>query len=295
MTIPRALPPLSDRGKGITMSIGGVFILSPDSLMIRLANLDDYTLLFYRGLFPVFTILLLLLFYYRGRLLEVMLKMGGAGLLNGILFAGINISFVSAIQRTSVANTLLFLSTAPVFAAILSLIVLRENQRASTWFVIVLSVACIFIIGWGSYGSGLLGDFFALLCALVTACSAVLIRLKKDIDLVPSVVIGSCFTAIYALSQSNELAISTPQLVYVGIIGFILIPLAFIVLTIAPRLASSAEVQLVYLLESILGPLWVWLVIRETPPLNTLIGGSMLLLTMAWFAQHTLKQESRSS
>lgn len=294
MTKPHHLLNLSDRGKGILMSIGGVFVLSPDSLLIRLAALDDFTLLFYRGLFPVFTISLVLWIFYRGRFFEVMLEMGGAGLLNGILFAGINISFISAIQRTTVANTLLFLSSAPVFAAILSLIVLRENQRPSTWIVIALSVTSIFIIGWGSYGNGLLGDFFALLCALVTACSAVLIRLKKNIDLVPSVVIGSFFTAGYALTQSSGLEISAPQLFYVGIIGFILIPLAFIALTIAPRFANSAEVQLVYLLESILGPVWVWLVIRETPSLNTVIGGSMLLLTVAWFAQHTLKQEAQT-
>ena len=284
---------LSARGKGILMSIGGVFVLSPDSLLIRLAGLDDYTLLFYRGLFPVFTIGLLLWWYYRGQLLETLLRMGGAGLLNGLFFAAVNISFISAIQRTTVANTLLFLSSAPVFAAILSLLVLRENQRRSTWVVIALSLVSIFVIGWGSYGgAGLLGDFFALVCALATACSAVLIRLKKDIDLVPSVVVGSLFTAAYALAQSPELAVSPAQLLCVGIIGFILIPVAFIALTIAPRFASSAEVQLVYLLESILGPLWVWLVIAETPSLNTLIGGSMLLLTVAWFARHTLRQES---
>ena len=295
MNQTRQQPDLSARGKGILMSIGGVLVLSPDSLLIRLAALDDYTLLFYRGLFPIFTISLILLLYYRGRLLTALLSTGAAGLLNGVLFAGINISFISAIQRTTVANTLLFLSSAPVFAALLSLIVLRENQRPSTWIVILLSLVSIFIIGWGSYGNGLLGDFFALVCALVTACSAVLIRLKKHIDLVPSVVIGSFFTTGYAFVQAPELALTTSQLAYVGIIGFILIPLAFIALTIAPRFASSAEVQLVYLLESILGPLWVWLVIRETPSLNTLIGGSMLLLTVAWFAQHTLRQESRAS
>ena len=60
--------------------------------------------------------------------------------------------------------------------------------------------------------------------------------------------------------------------------------------TAAPRFTNSAEVQLVYLLESILGPLWVWLVIRETPSLNTLIGGSLLLLSVAWFAHHTLRE-----
>jgi len=285
---------LSDRGKGIMMSIGGVIVLSPDSLLIRLAGLDDFTLIFYRGLFPVFAISLVLWLYYRKRFISALLLIGWAGIFNAMFFAAINISFISAIQRTSVANTLLFLSSAPIFAALLSLIVLRENQRPSTWLIIMLSLISIFIIGWGSYGSnGLLGDLFALGCAIFTACSAVLVRYRKDIDLVPSVILGSSFTACYALLRSPELAISAQQLVYVGIIGFILIPAAFIVLTIAPRFANSAEVQLVYLLESILGPLWVWLVIHETPALNTLVGGSMLLLSVAWFAHHTIREEAK--
>jgi len=285
---------LSDRGKGIVMSIGGVLILSPDSLLIRLAGLDDYTLLFYRGLFPVVAISLILLIYYRAGFLPALLRIGWAGILNGVFFSAVNITFIGAIQKTSVANTLLFLSSAPIFAAILSLLVLRENQQPGTWLIIAISLLSIFIIGWGSYGSyGLAGDLLALCCAIFTACSAVLVRYKKDIDLVPSVIIGSFFTACYALSRSPDMAISSTQLLYVGIIGFILVPFAFIVLTIAPRYANSAEVQLVYLLESILGPLWVWLVINETPSLNTLVGGSMLLVSVAWFVQHTIRQEAK--
>jgi drug/metabolite transporter (DMT)-like permease len=175
----------------------------------------------------------------------------------------------------------------------LSLIVLRENQRPSTWLIIALSLLGIFIIGWGSYGGhGLLGDFFAVCCAIFTACSAVLVRYFRHIDLVPSVILGSFFTSCYALLQSPELAISAQQLVYLGIIGLLLIPFAFTILTIAPRLANSAEVQLVYLLESILGPLWVWLVIHETPSANTLIGGSILLASVAWFAHHSIREEA---
>ena len=287
---------LSDRGKGILMSLVGVFVLSPDSLLIRLAGLDDYTLIFYRGLFPIFAISLLLWIYYRERFIAVLLGIGWAGIVNGILFAGVNISFISAIQRTSVANTLLFLSSAPIFAAILSLLVLRENQRPTTWLIIALSLLGIFIIGWGSYGNhGLLGDFFAVCCAIFTACSAVLVRYFRHIDLVPSVILGSLFTSCYALLQSPELAISPLQLVYLGIIGLLLIPFAFTILTIAPRLANSAEVQLVYLLESILGPLWVWLVIHETPSANTLIGGSILLVSVAWFAHHSIREEAANA
>jgi len=283
---------LGDHSKGILMSLLGVFILSPDSLMIRLAGLDDHSLLFYRGLFPALAISLMLLLYYRGGFFAALLRIGWFGVLNGVLYAMVNISFVSAIQRTSVANTLLFLSSAPIFAALLSLLVLRENQRPSTWLIIALSLLGIFIIGWGSYGGdGLIGDLFALGCAVVTAASAVLVRYRRQVDLVPSVILGSLLTTAYALTQSPQLALSSPQLLYMAIMGFVLVPFAFMLLTIAPRFANSAEVQLVYLLESILGPLWVWLVIRETPSLNTLIGGSLLLLSVAWFAQHTLREE----
>ena len=274
------------------MSVVGVAVLSPDSLLIRLAGLDDYTLIFYRGLFPAFAISLILWLHYRADFGSALMRIGWAGIVNGVLFALVNISFVSAIQRTTVANTLLFLAAAPIFAALLSLVVLRENQRPSTWLIIAIALLSIFIIGWGSYGSnGLTGDLLALGCALVTAASAVLVRYHKAIDLVPSVILGSLITTAYALSQSPDLAISSQQLVYVGIIGFVLVPFAFIMLTIAPRFANSAEVQLVYLLESILGPLWVWLVIHETPSLNTIVGGSMLLISVAWFAHSSLREE----
>jgi drug/metabolite transporter (DMT)-like permease len=289
---------LSDRAKGILMSLVGVAVLSPDSLLIRLAGLDDYTLIFYRGLFPACTITLILWLHYRADFVPALLRIGWAGILNGVLFAMVNISFISAIQRTSVANTLLFLSSAPIFAALLSLVILRENQRPSTWLIIAISLLSIFIIGWGSYGShglvgDLAGDLFGLGCALVTAASAVLVRYRKEVDLVPSVILGSLLTAAYALTKSPELAVTSVQLLYVAIIGFVLVPFAFVILTIAPRYANSAEVQLVYLLESILGPLWVWLVIRETPPLNTIVGGSMLLISVAWFAHSSLREEAR--
>ena len=282
----------SDRSKGILMSLVGVIVLSPDSLLIRLAGLDDYTLVFYRGLFPACAISLVLWWHYRAEFLPALMRIGKAGIINAVLFALVNISFISAIQRTTVANTLLFLSSAPIFAALLSLVVLRENQRPSTWLIIAISLLSIFVIGWGSYGSnGLTGDLLALGCAVVTAASAVLVRYNKEIDLVPSVILGSLITAAYALSQSPQLVISSQQLVYVGTIGFLLVPFAFIMLTIAPRLANSAEVQLVYLLESILGPLWVWLVIHEMPSLNTIVGGSMLLISVAWFAHSSLREE----
>jgi len=219
----------------------------------------------------------------------VVLATGWAGILNGLLYAATNITFITSIQKTSVANTLVILSSAPVFAAVLSFIILREKQRPITWIVIVMSMIGIFIIGFGSYqDDGLTGDLFALACAITTACSAVLVRFRKHIDLVPSVIFGSLLMALYAWMSGPIASVSSSQLIYIAIIGFVIVPLAFMCLTIAPRFASSAEVQLVFLLEAILGPLWVWLVIRETPSANTLLGGGILLASVTWFAIKSL-------
>ena len=276
------------------MSLLGVFILSPDSLLIRLAALDNFTLVFYRGVFPIIAITILLLLYYRSGFINAVTGIGWAGILNGFLYATTNITFIYSIQITSVANTLVILSSAPIFAAVLSLVVLKENQRPITWVVIGIALISITIIGLGSYrlGGGLAGDLFALACAFTTGCSAVLVRYKKEIDLVPSVIIGSMIMAVFAYTMSSDISVSSTQFIYIAIIGFLLVPFAFMILTIAPRFTSSAEVQLIYLLESILGPLWVWLVIRETPSTNTFIGGAMLLAAVFWFAIHAAKQES---
>ncbi len=283
---------LSNPARGLLISIAGVLILSPDSLLIRLLMLDDFTLIFYRGLLPAITITLLLLAYYRGRFWSVIITSGIAAVVNGSLYAITNISFIYSIQKTSVANTLVILSSAPIFAAILSYFVLKENQRPITWIVALLSIIGISIIGIGSYQSdGLTGDLFGLVCAITTASSAVLVRLYKQVDLVPSVVFGSLLMTAYAWMQGSVALVTAAQFSYIAIIGIILVPLAFLCLTIAPRLTSSAEVQLVFLLEAILGPLWVWIVIDETPPINTIIGGSILLLSVAWFTYRSLKRD----
>jgi len=275
----------TDRNKGLLMSLLGVFILSPDGLIIRILGLDNATLLFYRGVFSTIAISALVLVYYRKRFLSVLLGIGWIGILNGVMFAITNITFINSIQLTSVANTILILSSAPVFAAIFSLIILNENQKPLTWLIIAISFVAIFIIGFGTYGSGgFLGDMIALGCAISTGLSAVLARLKKDIDLVPSIIVGSVFTALYALASGPILAVDSTQLIYLSVQCLLLIPLAYAIITIAPRFTSSAEVQLVFLLESILGPLWVWIVISEIPPVNTIIGGSLLLASVFWFA-----------
>ena len=68
------------------------------------------------------------------------------------------------------------------------------------------------------------------------------------------------------------------------------VAIPFVLITLAPRYISAAEVNLFFLLETILGPLWVWLVIKEQPSIETIIGGTVIIATIAVHSIMSLKK-----
>ena len=204
----------SKRIKGLYISLIGVFILSPDSLLIRLLNLNDLSLIFYRGILPAIATSLILLIYYKKNIIKAFILIGFAGLLYAFLYSIMHIAFAYSIQHTSVANTLVLIASAPIFTAILSLILLKENPSPITWLTIFFALISIIIIGWGSYTTqGFIGDIFALITGFSMAASAILVRYFKDKDLVPSVVIGCILTALYCLPFSPDLTVKNEQII----------------------------------------------------------------------------------
>lgn len=287
---------MSNRNKGLLMSLIGVFILSPDSLLIRLADLNDLSLIFYRGALPPITIILFLIIYYKGNIAKSFLLMGKAGIIYALLHSLMFITFAYSIQHTAVANTLVIIASAPIFTAILSVIFLKENPKPLTWVIIFFALMSIAIIGWGSFiTTGFTGDVLALITGILMAACAIVVRYYKNLDLVPACVVGCLLTALYALPFSPDLTINISQIIYLSLMCFIILPIPFVILTIAPRLTPAPEVTLIFLLESILGSLWVWMIINEQPPLNTLIGGIMLLCSVFLFVFITAKEEYNAS
>ena len=112
----------SKRIKGLYIALIGVFIFGPDSLLIRLLNFNDLSLIFYRGFLPAIATSLFLLIYYKKNIIKAFILIGFAGLLNAFLYSIITIAFTYSIQHTSVANTLALVASAPIFTTILSLI-----------------------------------------------------------------------------------------------------------------------------------------------------------------------------
>ena len=289
---------LTDKQKGIALSLIGVLVITPDSLLIRLINIPSWELLFYRGLIPFVLLFIFLLLYYKKNFLHSLLITGLPGLFYAILVALGNITFVISIQNTNVANTLIMIALTPFTTAILSSIFLKEHPSQRMWFTIISCFLVVLFIFYDSYqGNRIFGDFFGLLTAILIGGSAVVVRYGKLVNFLPSLLIAKLFTFVLPIlfiqSFPQSLIIDLREF-YLIIVMSICLFIALSFITLAPRYIPAYEVEIFFVLETILGPLWVWLVIHEQPTSKTIIGGMLIILTIFVHTFFELK-ESRAN
>ena len=282
---------LNNQQKGSLLAFIAVFLITPDSLLIRLSNIETWGMLFYRGAIPFVVVLIGTLFFYKKNSLKAFFGIGYPGIFYIFSFAVCNITFIISIQNTNVANTLVMIALAPMLSAILGAIFLKEAPDKKTWIAIIITFASCIYIFYDSLNLGnFYGDFFGLVTAFGLACNANIVRYAKDRDLVPSALIGKLCVAIFAFFFVKNFELIGNDIIYVPLMCVMCVAIPFVLVTIAPRFITAAEVNLFFLLETILGPIWVWLVIKEQPSLETIMGGSVIILTIAIHSFLALKK-----
>jgi len=274
---------LTNKQKGLGLSLIGVLLITPDSLFLRLIDLDAWELVFYRGLVPFICLLIVLSFYYRSQFIKSFLVLGIPGLIYAILIALGSTTFVISIENTYVANTLIMIALLPFATAILSSIFLKEHPSKRMWLTIIACFAVVLFIFYGSYqGNRLYGDFFGLLTAIMVGGSAVVVRYGKNFNFLPALLLSKFFIMLIAIifmqNFPETLFVDQKNLYLIIAMGVfaVFIPLAMI--TLAPRYIPAYEVEIFFVLETILGPVWVWLVIHEQPTNKTIIGGVFIII-----------------
>ena len=273
---------LTDQQKGSLLAFVAVMFITPDSLFIRLSDVDTWGLVFYRGIIPFFTVFLGMLIIYKLNFFKILLSSGYHGLIYVGTFSITNITFVVSIQNTNVANTLVMIATAPMLSAILGAIFLKEPPDKKTWISIIITFLAIIYIFSDSLKLGnFYGDILGFITAIGLAIGAVTIRSAKTKNLVPAAVVGKLFVAIFALFFIESFVLENKDLIIVPLMCILCVAIPFVLVTIAPRFIPAAEVNLFFLLETIIGPIWVWLIIKEQPSIETLQGGAIIILTLA--------------
>ena len=273
---------LNPQQKGSLLAFVAVMFITPDSLFIRLSNIETWGMLFYRGAIPFTVVLIGLLFFYKSNFLKALFAIGYPGIFYIISFSICNITFIISIQNTNVANTLIMIAMAPMLSAILGALFLKEIPDKSTWIAIFITFFAVTYIFYDSIELGnFYGDIFGLITAFGLACNAVLARFAKDRDLVPSAVIGKLCVAIFALFFVESFALNEKDLIIVPLMCVMCVAIPFVMVTIAPRFIPAEEVNLFFLLETIIGPIWVWLIVQEQPSIQVIQGGAIIIATIA--------------
>jgi len=273
---------LSDQKKGSLLAFVAVMFITPDSLFIRLSSVDTWSLVFYRGLIPFFTVLIGMLIIYRLNFFKMLFTSGHHGLIYIITFSITNITFVVSIQNTNVANTLIMIAMAPMLSAILGAIFLKEMPNRNTWVAIIITfIAAVYIFYDSLQLGSVYGDVLGFITALGLAVGAVTIRSAKKKNLVPAAVVGKLFVAIFAMFFIESYVLAERDLFIVPLMCVMCVAIPFVMVTIAPRFIPAEEVNLFFLLETIIGPFWVWMVIKEQPSIETIQGGAVIILTIA--------------
>ena len=272
---------LSDQKKGSLLAFVAVMFITPDSLLIRLSDIETWGMLFYRGAIPFFIVLIGLLIFYRQNFINAFFKVGTIGIFYAISFSICNITFIISIQNTNVANTLIMIALAPMLSAILGAIFLKEMPNKGTWIAIFITFLSALFIFYDSLQMGnLFGNIMGFVTAAGLAINAVLIRYAKVRDLLPSAVMGKLGVAVFAFFFVENFNLIGSDQIYIPLMCVVCVALPFVLVTIAPRYIPAEEVNLFFLLETIIGPIWVWLVIKEQPSFETIIGGAVIIITL---------------
>ena len=290
---------ISDHLKGILITTLGVIILSPDAILLRLLNADTLTVLFWRGasLFVGITVLMLLIF--KADTLKQFIKIGRPGLIIALVFASSTFCFTAAIQNTSISNTLVIISTSPMFAALFSWIFLKEKVKLITWIAMIIIIGAIAAIMSHSASEGsLFGDLCAFASSIFMAISFTIMRRHKQVSMIPAMAISGIFAMLMAspliIKTESTFLLSSNAIPYL-ILAAIFISIAFALITLGPRYMPAPEVGLIMPLETVLGSYLGWIFLQEEPNRLTIIGGIIVIVALFIHAWLSLKDSKKTS
>jgi drug/metabolite transporter (DMT)-like permease len=230
----------------------------------------------------------------RGRVIEACRSVGLAGVGFAVCIASASASFIVALNHTTVAHVLFIQAMAPVLAALLAWLALREPVSARTAVALGVALAGVAIMVGGPGGGSLLGDGLSLLMALSFAVSIVISRHRRDVSMLPATCLAQVFLVVAFLPFAAPAGMPGDDLVALAALGAGQIGLGLAFLTVGARLIPAAQVALITLLEVVLGPLWVWLAIDEKPTTATLVGGAIVVVAVVIQAVGT-PQRSRAA
>ena len=283
---------MSNHLKGLLIAFFGVLVLTPEGILVKLANSDSFTILFWRGLFLTLSILVILLISYRSNALNQIKGIGKEGLLIGCLTGFGGATFILAIHYTTLAKTLVIISAVPLMVALVSFILLKEKPKLLTWLAMLIVFTGIYIVMSGdTSGLNLKGSLLALASVTSGGFSFTLLRKYKEVNMVPAMAINGLFITLVGLFFADSLTLSSQAMTYI-VISSVLVAISFSLITIAPQFIPAPEVAIFFPMGTVIGTVLAWLILKEELSNNAVFGGVIVILTLFIHSIYSARQST---
>jgi drug/metabolite transporter (DMT)-like permease len=272
---------------------GAATCWSSGGLIARLVTTDAWTTTLWRCAFSAAFLVIVVGVVRRQGVLSQWRAIGWPGLGVAACLATASTCFILSLSRTSVANTLILMSVGPWVAGLLGWLVLGERVHPRTWLTMAIALGGVVVMVSGSYGAGkLAGDVLAIVMASVFAMATVLVRRHPEIQMTPAASLAAVLAALAVLPMASPLAASPRDLGLLALFGIGQFGVGFLLFTAGARLLPVAETSLIGMLETVLGPLWVWLLLGEAAGARSIAGGAVILGALVL---HTLLDVARGT
>ena len=252
----------AERRKGIALMIAAGFCWSTGGILVRSTDLrDPWEIVFWRSAFIVIFVAIVLAIQNRGRVLAPVFRSGMPGVLSGLTLVATFFFFILSVTQTTVANTLVLMSTGPFFAAAAGQLFLGERVPARTWFAIAVALAGVVLMFTDGLGTGQLAGTpheqqQRLGVPIAFALNVVVLRrYRASVDLIPSVLIAGVLAMLVAAPLAWPFTPTARDFAVLGAMGFFQVGAGCVLMTVATRYLSAGEIGLLALIEILLGPL----------------------------------------
>lgn len=271
-------------GKGVLLALFGVLVLTPDALLMRMSGMEGMQMLGWRssimGIVLIAAWVVSRVGHWRA---DAALVFSGAGLAIA-LCQGVNGAlFTFGIVNAPVTLVLLGVATAPMFAALFAWMLMGEPTGRATR----ITIGCVFVgialsVADNTEAVDAMGLVYGLGVAICLALSFVLIRRHESVPILPSVGLGALGAGVVGVVLAGPQGMMGDAVLWpILVTGAVVLPVSFFCLSLASRFTAAANVSLLLLLETVLGPLWVWLGIGEAPTPMMVVGGAVVVGSLA--------------
>ena len=281
---------MTKRNATFTILLGGFFMSFVGLMMKMIIDASGFQILFFRSMSLSLVVIIFACIITKSNPKTFMKRLDRFDLLMGIFLSLAFATYVFSMLYTSVASTLFILGITPFLAAIIAWYYLKEKPKIFVWVTMIVATTGVFLmVSDGMVFGKTFGNILAFFSALLFAMTLVVARYSKKENVLGGTFLGGAFACLIGLIASlllnHGLLISSYDMSLSLFMGAFTIGLGITLVTTGTPFVPAAEVSLLVLIESVLGPIWVWIFLSEAMTTFELVGGILIFAALIVLAR----------